>query len=307
MKRFIICLSIIAVFTAPLFGDSGHAGTFLKMPVGWLQTAMGGTGAATGGQANSGWFNPASLQMYRGWGGSSGYSMLALDRWFYYASAAGNLRDDAAVAMTWVHADAGDIDGRDISGNHTGMLDYGEDAIFLTFSKIVTKELTIGANAKYVQARLDALTTYIAGFDLGAHLKLLKKQLMFGVAYHNVGMKYQWDSKGIYGSDSGRNSDEELPGYFRAGAAYSPEILPGTIAAEIAYFNSDDIEYHIGVSVEPFDDAKVALGIDNGLPTAGAGYRFDAGFAKFGLGYSIRMEREGLPPRHSFDLIVGTE
>lgn len=303
--RFIIFLLAITILTA--IAQTGHTAVFLRMPIGWKQTSMGGCGVATGGEANSGWFNPAALQLYDGWGGSSGYAMLALDRWFYYASAAGNLRDDAAVALSWVHADAGEIDGRDISGNHTEMLNYGEDALFLTFSKIITKEFTIGANAKYVQARLHDLTTYIAGFDLGAHLRLMSEQIKVGVSYSNIAMQYQWDSKGLYGSDDGTTSDEPLAGYLRAGAAYAPKEIPSEITAEIAYFEEADIEYRLGLSLEPIERGEVAIGLDNGMFTAGLGYRYDAGFAKFGLGYSIRMERQGLPPRHTFDLIIGTE
>jgi len=300
-------LSALLLISIVAMAQQGHAGVFLRMPVGWKQIAMGGCGVALGGEANSGWYNPAALQLYKGWGGTSGYSMLALDRWFYYVSAAGNLREDAAAALTWVHADAGDIDGRDISGNHTDMLDFGEDAIFMTFSKVIIREITIGANAKYVQARLAEITTYIAGFDFGGHVRLMDDRFLFGVAYHNLGMKYQWDSAGIYGSDSGTSSDETLAGYLRVGAAYIPKDIPGELTAEIAYADSDQLEYRLGVLLEPVEGAEIALGMDDGLLTAGGGYRFDAKFAKIGVGYSIRLEREGLPPRHTFDLIIGTE
>lgn len=303
--QFIIILSTILILT--LFAETGHTAVFLRMPVGWKQTGMGGCGVAIGGEANSGWFNPAALQLYDGWGGSSGYAMLALDRWFYYASAAGNLRDDAAVALSWVHADAGEIDGRDISGNHTEMLNYGEDAIFMTFSKVVTRDFTIGANAKYVQAKLHELTTYIAGFDIGAHLRILRDQILIGASYSNIAMQYQWDSKGLYGSDDGTTTDEPLASYLRFGAGYVPKNIPSEITAEIGYREDADIEYRIGLSLEPIENGKVAIGMDNGLFTAGLGYRYDVGFAKFGLGYSLRMEREGLPPRHTFDIIIGTE
>jgi hypothetical protein len=289
------------------FAETGRTTVFLRMPVGWKQTAMGGCGAAIGGEANSGWFNPASLQMFKGWGGSSGYSMLALDRWFYYISAAGNLKDDAAVALTWVHADAGEIDGRDISGNHTQMLLYGEEAIFLTFSKIITREFTIGANAKYVQTRLHDAMSYMAGFDVGAHLRLLRGQLLVGAAYTNIAMEHQWDSKTLYGSGSGSTVDEPIAGYARVGAAYAPKQISGKITGEIGFYDGGDLEYRFGAAYEPIENGEIAVGLDDGLFTAGLGYRYDAGFAKFGLGYSFRMEREGLPARHTFDLTIGTK
>lgn len=302
-----IALLLIGLFTLTIHAETCRTAVFLRMPVGWKQTAMGGCGVAVGGEANSGWFNPAALQMFEGWGGSSGYSQLALDRWFYYISAAGNLREEAAVALTWVHADAGDIDGRDISGNHTGMLDYGEEAIFMTFSKVVTREFTIGGNAKYVQTKLHEIISYMAGFDLGAHLRLMQGQVLVGASYSNIAMEHQWDSKGLYGSSSGTTTDEPIAGYTRAGAAYSPRELPSTITAEIGLRDGGDAEFRLGLLVEPIENGEVAIGLDDGMFTAGLGYRYDAGFAKFGLGYSFRTEREGLPPRHSFDLIIGTD
>jgi len=306
MKKFVISIILILTISS-VFAQQGHAGIFLRMPIGWKQIAMGGCGVATGGNANSGWYNPASLMLYKGWGGSAGYSTLALDRFFYYASAAGNINEDAAVALTWVHADAGEIDGRDISGNHTDMLEYGEDALFLTFAKFVTREITIGANVKYIQARLDEITAYIAGFDIGAHVRLYDEQLLFGAAYHNLKQQYQWDSATLYGSDNGTSSDEAIAGYLRFGVAYEPVEIPGAVTAEIALPENNDLEYRFGVSVTPTDYAEVLLGVDDGLLTAGLGFQFEADFAKFGLGYSIRLEREGLPPRHTFDLTVGTK
>ncbi len=304
----LIFLALLTVaFPAVCEESCGRAAIFLSMPVGWKQIAMGGCGVAVGGDAISGWYNPASLQLYEGWGGSSGYSRLALDRWITYASAAGNLRDDAAVAVSWVHADAGHIPGRDISGYYTEDLAYGEDAIFLTFSKVVTSELSVGGNIKYLQAKLSDISTYVAGFDLGIHANFLRKQVLVGAIYRNLSLQYRWDSANMYGSEDGTTSNEKIPGSFKAGVACAPRGCPLMATFEMEYPSGSKPCLRMGISGSPVEGVDLAVGYDDGLPTAGASYEYDAGFAKFGLGYAFRFEREGLPPRHSFDLIVGTK
>jgi len=307
-RKLIIIFSVFGIAFSAVGNDSfGRAGVFLSMPVGWKQIAMGGCGVATGGEASSGWYNPAALQLYRGWGGSSGYSRLALDRWFYHISAAGNIRNDAAVALSWVHADAGEIYGRDIDGNYTEELAYGEDAIFLTFAKVVTRELTVGANVKYVQAKLSELSTYIAGFDIGAHGRLFNNQLLLGLSYCNISMKYQWDSADLYGKNEGTSCDETLPGQIRVGAAYEPENLPGVVTAEIGYSEPSGMRFRGGISASFYEIAEVAVGFDDGLFAAGFGVEYVISPITVGFGYAFRLERESLPPRHSFDIIIKTK
>ncbi|MCK5833750.1 hypothetical protein KAH81_08790 [bacterium] len=298
--RYLVRVLIILALITPVFAD-GEAAAFLTMPIGWENVALGGCGTALGG-VGSGWFNPASIQKMKGLGVSSGYSMLALDRSLYNLSAGWNIKNDAAVALTWVHADAGEISGRDISGNYTDQLNYGEDAIFLTFSKVVTSDLSVGVNAKYLQARLNEITAYVAGFDLGIHGELLNDQLAIGVAYQNIGMKYQWNSAKVYGTENASNSDESIPSNLRGGILYRLKVVPIGITAETEYYKFEEFKFRGGVFGNPVEDITLAAGLDDLLPTFGAGYKFDADFCKFGVGYSLRLEREGLPPRHSFNI-----
>ncbi len=305
MKRFFIILFILIGTTLFSADAGGHAAVFLSMPVGWRNIAVGGCGVASEGGVTAGWYNPAVLQRMKGIGGASGYSRLALDRWIYHVSAGWNIKNDAAVALSWVHADAGEIAGRDIDGDYTEDLRYGEEAIFLTFSKVVTSDVSIGANAKYVQARLSDISTYVIGFDVGIYGETFDDMLGLGLVYQNIGMKYQWNSAELYGTDHASGSDEEIPPNIRGGAAFRPKKIPIALTAEAEYHAMDELRLRAGISGNPVPEVTLAAGFDDGLPTFGAGYEYDATFGRFGVGYSLRLEREGLPPRHSFDLTVG--
>ena len=104
MKKIYFTIILLIPITVLLAENNGYAGVFLNMPVGWKQIAMGGCGVAVGGESNSGWFNPASLMSYDGFGGTAGYSSLALDRSLCFVSLAGNLKNDAAVGLSWASA-----------------------------------------------------------------------------------------------------------------------------------------------------------------------------------------------------------
>jgi len=298
MKAIILAVLTLAVFASA----GGHTAVFLNMPVGWRNIALGGSGVALGGDPIAGWFNPAGIQKMRGAGVSSGYSVLALDRSMTYVSGGWNIQNDAAVALSWVHTGAGEIAGRNISGNYTDDIQYGEDAIFLTFSKVVTPNFNIAGNVKYIQARLDEMSTYVVGFDAGVYGEAMNKSLSWGAVYQNINMKYQWNSADVYGSGNASSADDDIPANLKAGAAYRLGMVPITATAEVEYYRMDEFRFRAGVLGNPIEEATLAVGIDNGLPTFGAGYEFDAGFGKFGAGYSFRWEREGLSPRHSFDI-----
>ncbi len=294
------------LIAATIYPDdaTGHSAIFLSMPVGWKNIAVGGCGVAFGGEPIAGWFNPAALQKIEGIDGTSGYSSLALDRWITHVSAGWNINNDAAVGLTWVHADAGQIAGRDVNGDYTEQLKYGQEAIFLTFSKVITSDVSIGVNAKYLQARLSETSTYVAGFDIGIFGETFNDMLGIGLVYQNIGMKYQWNSAEIYGTEHAINSDEEIPSNIRAGAAFHFPNIPIGLTAEIEYHALEEAIPRAGIFAVPLPGATLAAGFDNTLPAFGAGYEYDAGFGTFGVGYALRFEREGLPPRHSFDITV---
>ncbi len=300
MKLNIILLFVLLLCSL-LFAE-GSAAVFLSMPVGWRNIALGGSGVALGGDINAGWFNPAALMKVKGVSITSGYSPMALNRSLTHLAAGWNIKNDAAVSLNWVHADAGQIPGRDISGNYTHDLKYGEDAIFLTFAKSVTSDIALGTNVKYLQARLDEITAYVAGFDFGIYGEVFDDRLSLGFVYQNIGVKYQWNSGNQYGTENASAADETILSTIKFGAGYTPKNIPLVMVADIDYYKLDEVKLHAGVQWSPIDGAKVAAGIDDLLPTLGAGYEYDAKFGVFGLGYSFKFEREGLPPRHSFDI-----
>jgi len=317
MRKYIF-ISIVLVAASITAGDDfGRAGVFLSMPVGWRQIGTGGCDIAVGGEPISGWYNPSSIQGMKGLRINTGYSNLSLDRWFYYISGGWNINNDAAVALSWARADCENIPGRDISGNYTGELKYSDNAIFLTFSKTVLGPaneassqidlIAIGASLKYIQARLDDIETYIVGFDVGIYGNFFDDKLTVGLAYKNVGMKYLWESAEIYGTDHGSSSDEAIPPSIEVGAGFNLPWLPLTLTAEMDYSEYGGDSYRAGILTNPIEGASLAVGYDDGQMAFGAGYEYDLNFARIGLGYSLKFEREGLAPRHTLDINLGIE
>lgn len=211
---------------------------FLSIAPDPISGAMGDVGAATEPDANSTFWNPAKLAFINQ---NSGLS-LSFTPWLKkfvddmsisYLSGFKKLDEQSAMAMSLTYFNLGDIQLTDGAGNPIGDFTPREFAISATYSRQLSRKLSIGVTGKYIYSNLSGnITTSpvtdpkpgtsIAA-DIGVYYKseltVFQKQslLSYGASITNIGAKISYNS-----------ADEEdfIPTNLRIGSALSSFLDP---------------------------------------------------------------------------------
>ncbi|MBN2543553.1 PorV/PorQ family protein [bacterium] len=307
MKSMYFAIFIIVLFVCftQLYGDDlgGQAGAFLRIGVGARAMALGQAYTAIGDDGYGYFYNPGSIVEIKKWSVSSSYQFLPLDRKIINASVGVNIRNDAAMALSWIHAGDDNLMGYDIDGEPTEHIANSDNAIFLTFAKTLRRIGGIGINFKYVQGKLEDVTAYSVGFDLGFFGYLMDKRLMAGLCVQNVGVKYSWDSNDYY--TQGGTYTEDFPYIIKAGLAYTPKQLPGFVSLDLEKGKDFDFRYHIGAEFDVVKQVTLRTGLNNNDPCFGIGLQkqFDKWLLGFDYAY-LFSKTDDLSASHCVDLGV---
>ncbi len=300
MKRIFIILTLGLALLAEDTG--GRAGKFMLLGSSPRAVGMGQGMTAIDNMPEAFSYNPAALIGIQGYQVGGSYQTLALDRSTYSAYIAGNIKNDAAFAISWVHAGT-DIQGRNGDGIPTGDLENGDDNIGIVFSKKVLRYLAFGGSLRYMQSKLHEMLSYTAGFDVGLIYRHRQTGLNAGVSVANIAMNHSWNSSELYGE--GYNADEAIPLTVRTGVAWRPEEKPYTAAVDLEITEDRDPRIHGGLSYVPIQYLQLRAGMDHTSPTAGLSVNIPIGDSWTGyVDYAISGEKYGLPPKHLFGLRV---
>lgn len=206
---------------------------FLSIAPDPISGAMGDVGAATDPDANSTFWNPAKLAFINENGGMA----LSFTPWLKkfvddmsisYLTGFKKLDDQSAIGASLTYFNLGDIQLTDGAGNSIGEFTPREFAFSATYSRQLSRKLSLGVTGKYIYSNLSGnITTSpvtdpkpgtsIAA-DIGVYYKselnVFQKpsQLSYGAAITNIGAKISYNS-----------ADEEdfLPTNLRIGSALS--------------------------------------------------------------------------------------
>ncbi len=303
MKKITLSI-LLLILTLPLLSEDngGRAAKFMLLGSAPRAVGIGQAMTAVDNMPESFMYNPAALIGIEGYQGGGAYQLLALDRSTYSVYFAGNVKNDAAFAFSWIHAGT-DITGRNGDGMPTGDLENGEDNIGISFSKRIFRYLAVGGNLRYLQSKLPEMLSYTAGFDVGAIYRHRKTGLNAGISVSNITMNHSWNSAELYGE--GYSSDETIPLTIRTGIAWRPEEKPFTASVDGVFTEDRDPRIHAGLSYVPIEYIQIRAGLDHTSPTAGLSFNIPVGDKWTGyVDYAISGERYGLPPKHLFGLRV---
>jgi hypothetical protein len=310
-----LCSSVIKLYAE----DGYYAGAFLRMGLGARANAMGSafTGLAEGAEASH--YNPAGIPMLETRQVNLSYRFLSLDRIFNYIGFAtgispkvdeetGEKALKGGLAISWIHAGVGDIDGRDFAGNHYQNFSNAENAFALSFGVMPTNFLSIGFTAQVLYNRFPKMGDNDAtisdtglGLDLGIMVRPLN-YLTVGVTVKNINAKYSWKTDKLWEKDI--DKVDRFPQTFRAGLALRYPYPWLLLTMDIEKNDLQDLKYFVGTEAKLMERFYLRGGLNDGSPTFGGGFVFELMSRVTQIQYAFVTKRYDASSEHIFSWVV---
>lgn len=298
VNKMLILALLLMIAVTPVFGqNAGTAGTFARMGFGARGMGMGNAlSAITAGDVNT-YYNPALSPFSTQHTIQASFGVLSLDRSLNFLSYTQPLPPSAGVSFGVINAGVHNIDGRDNDGYHTEDYSTSENQFYLSFANRVDPRLSLGVTIKLYYAKLyEKLTSTTVGFDLGG-LVSLTDELSLGIAVQDIGSKYKWDSKGLYGQN-GRQTEDKFPMLRRVALAY--KLPEGLGVVDIEFENSSEKTniLRIGVEYAMMDNFGLHAGADRWELSD------NATGIKPSFGFTVKNSFNGWTPMMSYSFVV---
>ncbi len=208
---------------------------FLTISPDARNAALGDVGVATSPDANSAYWNPAKLVFIdKAYGGAISYTpwlgKIINDMWISYLTGFYKITREQAVALSMKYFDLGDISFRGTGNEPLGDFNPRELALDLTYSRMLTEELSVGLTGRYIYSNLtgafptgtDTRPINSAAVDLGVYYTKPMKgtknsSLSLGALISNIGPKVS------YTDDANRTN---IPTNLKIGGVYTTELDP---------------------------------------------------------------------------------
>ncbi len=310
-SRFVFILGLAApVYVA---AQGGYAGAFLRNGLAARSEAMGRAYVAMAEGNEAAFYNPASVAFFAHRELTTSVRVMTLDRTFAYASFGLPIRPkpdssgratNGGLSLSWIHARVDDISARDFDGEEYATLSNSENAFNLSFALQPNPRFAIGLTGKVVLNRLPGVTrengtlsTSSFGFDFGAMLQPVAG-IRLGFAATNVSLKYTWKTEEVY--ERGTQNIDKFPRGLRGGIAIT-KLKPWlTLAADYEKRQFRDGTLHLGAIANIKTLGDVRIGLNDGQPALGAGYRFGLLGKKSELHYAFASRTDNLDSDHVF-------
>lgn len=312
-KSLFFFVILIAAIPFDVLAQGGYAGAFLRNGLAARSEAMGRAYVAMAEGNEAAFYNPASVAFFPHRELTTSVRVMTLDRTFAYlalglpihppADSSGRVMN-GGLSLSWIHAGVDNISARDFDGEEYATLSNSENAFNLTFALQPNPRLAIGLTGKVVLNRLPGVTrengtlsTSSFGFDFGAMLQPIDR-VRLGIALTNVSLKYTWKTEEVY--ERGTQNIDKFPRGLRAGIAVS-RLKPWlTLAADFEKRQYRDGTLHVGAIVNVKELGQLRLGLNDGQPAFGGGYRFGLFGKKSELHYAFVSRTDNLDSDHVF-------
>ena len=240
---------------------------------------MGDAGVATSADVNSAYWNPGKLTFIDnglGYGVSGSYTpwlgKIINDMYVFYLSGFYKIGREQTVAASMKYFDLGEIQFKGLNNEDLGRFNPREFAFDVTYSRLLTEQLSIGGAIRYIHSNLTgALTTgnidarpgNSVAVDLGIYYTKpfvsSNNTLSLGAAITNLGAKISY---------SDANNRDFIPTNLRMGGAYTLELDPKNKLTFALDFNK------LLVPSPPRDNSTPLLsGIFGSFTDAGGGFK----------------------------------
>ena len=277
--------------------SAGNAGAFARLGFGARGMGMGNAISAVNASAINTYYNPALSPFSGQRTGSATIGILSLDRYLNFLSYTQALAPHAGLSVGLINAGVRNIDGRDEDGSHTKDYSTTENQFYLSFGNRVDEHVSLGVSVKLYYSRLfDQVTTTTVGFDAGALIKATD-EITIGLVAQDLGSKYKWDTKSIYGQ-SGRATEDKFPSLYRIAVAYTLPSPAAIIDAEFEHSSDKTNMVRIGAEYNFVEQFAVRSGVD----------RWEFGDRATGVkptfGFTVKNSLNGWTPAVNYAYVV---
>lgn len=202
----------------------GTAGSFTRIGFSPRGISMGNAMTASVTGQTPGFYNPALSAIksdYRHADLST--SAMKFDRKLHTASVRFQLPPSAGLSFHLMNAKVDNIDGRNSSGYHTGMLSVNEFMFSGQFGIWFSERFHAGIGISYFLANYhsEIPNATSVGIDLGVLIHL-SNSLRIALTAKDLLAAYDFDTSELYGSEARTNSNFQFPDRYIAGISYSP-------------------------------------------------------------------------------------
>ena len=256
---------------------SGYAGSFLRAGIGARSIAMGNALTAGTDLNYPAYFNPAGVATVSSKKVLFTHQFLSLDRRQSVISFTTPLPPIGGISVGWIGSGVNNIDGRDLSGRHTEILNTAENVFLISFGLAPVKQLQFGGTVKIMQNQLPNIDSTIVGkgvgFDFGVAYNF-NNNLNFAFVIKNINSGYQWSNK--LTDDLGRVYKDKFPIQIRTGVQYrmNSMIIVGDIGSYIAENEILDLDYKIGMEYTYKNNYHFRTGFRNDHISFGVGFEY---------------------------------
>lgn len=282
-------------------GEGGLAGAFLRMGLGARAIAMGGAQTAVADDGFAAYYNPAGLPFLNKRHFSTTYSLLSLDRRIHYISYSQRLKPQAGLSLFWLGAGTENIDGRDLSGNHTFDLSESMNAFGLAFANKFHKKVSVGLTVKVITHSFDLVSSKFSVndllFDIGIMFIPLK-DLKIAVQFKDLNGGLNWDTQDIFSQRT--TSVDSIPYIINTGVSY---ILKNNILISTTLEINQHLQEKIRIGVEYQNSDLYVLRIgtnDDRIAFGGGLYYSVSASLDSEINYAFQQEFSGEGGTHLF-------
>lgn len=300
-------------------GDAGQIGSTIRLGQGARGLAMGSAFTAVADDASAVYYNPAGLAQLSDVSLDFAWrTMPLLDRKQGYFDAAFPLRDNAALAFSWVYSGVGNILERNTRGEAGDEFSYSDNFFSATFARVFGRIVAVGGSVHYVHQTLFDVKANTAGFSAGIHMRFDRatrrpfsdalQRLSLAAAVQHIGMTLRFDSNDYYQprGGQGRSSSETFPMVGRVAAAYrflnDRSLL---VSLEGTYVEHQHVRAYAGAEWTIDPRLMLRAGLADTEPTFGIGLKQNWGGSNIRLDYAFVTNPAGGDADHVVSLGVG--
>ena len=219
LRATITFLSVVLLSSSVVFSQAGGASVpFLRISPDARAAGMGEVGVAIADNSMAIFWNPAGLGFLdyynygNDWEDPKPFKQVSLsfspwlpqfnaDLYYSYASAAWHFEDIGTLGANFMFMNLGEFQRTDINGKQLGKFTANEFSLAVAFGTLVTRDLSLGANLKYIRSNLTpgsqtqaAAIGNSAALDIGVlwkpqDLPLVGDKISLGFNLQNLGPK----------------------------------------------------------------------------------------------------------------------
>ncbi|MEK7315260.1 MAG: PorV/PorQ family protein [Candidatus Eisenbacteria bacterium] len=269
VTRILIPAAVLGAVTAASAGGLDRVGTSgaqeLRIPVGALSVAIGGSTVAMGGGLGNLYYNPASLASTDESQAVVSYSTYLADSKVNYGAVATHLGSQGEIAFHAKVLSVGDITvtTEDAPEGTGDILSPNFSVIGVSYARRMTDRVLLGFTTSFVNEKVADVSASGIAVDLGVQYDTGWRGLRFGFAMKNVGPNMRFDGPNfeerlvLPGGDPSaqphvvrlQTAEFELPTYLQMGLAYDLPLGENRHVGLYGSFQGNNFstdEYHLG-------------------------------------------------------------